>query len=379
MKLRLVMYGVLGIAAFSVAGFGAWIAMLPPARIDAIAPPILQDETAATLTALKPAKRERPVIAIIGINNATEVTDYIMPTGILRRADIADVVAVATGPGPVTLYPALTVEPDATVAEFDARYPQGADYVVVPAMEPENDPAALDWIRTQAAKGAMVIGVCAGARVVSEAGLLDGKRATTHWYYLKGMLERHPTIQYVMDRRLVVDGRVATTTGITASMPMMLTLIEAIAGQEKAEAVARDLGVTDWDARHASDAYRFNRPFAVTVLGNVLAFWNREEFGIRLEPGMDEVSLALVTDAWSRTYRSRAVTFAGAAGAIETRNGIRVLPDRVAAGWDADRLLQAIDERPAQALDNTLQQITIRYGSRTTDVVAMQLEYPKHE
>ena len=61
---------------------------------------------------------------------------------------------------------------------------------------------------------------------------------------------------------------------------MSLTLIEAIAGREKAEAVARDLGLTDWDARHDSDAFTFTRPFALTVIGNTLAFWNREQLGI---------------------------------------------------------------------------------------------------
>ena len=82
------------------------------------------------------------------------------------------------------LYPALTVEPDTTVAEFDARHPDGADYVIVPAMSRDDDPAALQWIKAQSAKGATVIGVCAGAKVVAEAGLLDNKRGTTHWYLL---------------------------------------------------------------------------------------------------------------------------------------------------------------------------------------------------
>jgi hypothetical protein len=50
-------------------------------------------------------------------------------------------------------------------------------------------------------------------------------------------------------------------------MPTMLTLIEAIAGRERAEAVARDLGVPAWDTRHDSDAFRFNRPFATTTPG----------------------------------------------------------------------------------------------------------------
>ena len=130
-----------------------------------------------------------------------------MPYGILKRADVADVVALATKPGPVTLYPALTVEPDATIADFDAQHPDGADYVIVPAMSRNDDPVALQWIKSQAAKGAIIIGVCVGAMVVGNTGLLDGKRATTHWYSLEELREQHPAIHYVADRRLVVDRR----------------------------------------------------------------------------------------------------------------------------------------------------------------------------
>ena len=364
------------VVLFLAIGAG-WIASLPWMPVSAAVPPIAQAETDATLAALKPPKRERPLVAIIGINDATETTDYLMPYGILRRADVADVVALATEPGPVTLYPALTVEADATVAEFDAQHPEGADYVIVPAMSRDDDPVALQWIRSQAAMGAIITGVCAGAKVVGAAGLLDGKRATTHWYFLKELRDRTPSLRYVADRRFVVDRGVATTTGITASMPMSLTLIEAIAGRDKAEAVARDLGLMEWDARHQSDAFRFNRPFALTVIGNTLAFWNREQLGMELHTGIDEVSLALVADAWSRTYRSRAVMFAHNANALESRNGIRIIPDEVAMNWRAERLLPAIgDRRPAEALDETLRAIAARYGMRTANVVAMQLEYP---
>ena len=254
----------------------------PPEPSNVAPPAIGEDEIAATLAALKPPKRARPVVAMIGINDATEVTDYLMPAGILRRADVADVLMVATGPGRVKLYPALTVEPDITVADFDARHADGADYVIVPAMEPYNDPAALQWIKSQAAKGATVIGVCIGVKVVAAAGLLDNKRGTAHWYALKDLREQHPSMQYVPNRRMVADQGVVTTTGITASMPMTLTLIEAIAGREKAEAVARDLGLDHWDARHASDQFKFTRPFALTVMGNVVAIWNREKLGLEV-------------------------------------------------------------------------------------------------
>jgi putative intracellular protease/amidase len=370
-------WGLIGIVIVAAGGLGVWLATLP-SDVAASAPPVPESEMAAILDALQPPRRLRPVVAVIGLNDATETTDYIVPTGILRRADVADVQMLATAPGRVRLYPALdAVEPDATTAGFDAVHPDGADYVIVPAMSRDDDPAVLEWLRQQSVKGAIVISVCAGAKVVGAAGLLDGKRATTHWYYLKDLLRRSPTIHYVADRRFVVDGEVATTAGITASVPMMLTLIEAIAGRHKAEAVARDLGVDLWDVRHASAAFRFSRPFATTALRNALVFWNRDEFGIALEPGIDEVALAHVADAWSRTYRSKAVTFAPSTSAIMTANGIRILPGRVASAWPQERTVSIFpDERPEAALDRNLQAIAERYGRDTARVVAMQLEYP---
>ena len=184
-------------------------------------------------------------------------------------------------------------------------------------------------------------------------------------------------MQYVPNRRFVADQGVVTTTGITAAMPMSLTLIEAIAGREKAEAVARDLGLDHWDARHASDQFTFTLPFALTVMGNTVAFWNREELGVELSPGMDEVSLAVSADAWSRTYRSRAVTLAGSSEAIETRSGIRIVPDKVGDSPQQDLVEAFADQPPAKALDATLSNIESRYGPRTRYVVAMQLEYPR--
>lgn len=380
MSMKIVAGAGLIVAILAIAGFGAWIFSLPPTPAVADAPPVSRAEMDSVLASLKPPKRDRPLVAVVAINDATETTDYLMPAGILRRAGIADVVMLATGPGPVRLYPALAVEADATISKFDEQNPDGADYVIVPAMSRDDDPAVLAWLGEQSRKGATIIAVCAGAKIVAAAGLLDGKRATTHWYYLKKMLEQKPEIRYVANRRMVTDRGVATTTGITASMPSMLTLIEAIAGREKAEPVGRDLGLASWDIRHASEAFKFTRPFATTVLGNTMALWNREKRGIELQPGMDEVSLALVADAWSRTYRSTSVTLAPTAGPVETRNGIRVLPDQTGGNWPADTMVPILPENaPSVALDQALAAISDRYGSDTADVVAMQLEYPQRK
>ena len=367
---------ILASLAVSAFGFGGWLWSLPPEV--PLTPPsaISPEEHAATVAALRPPKRARPVIAVIGINDGTETTDYLMPTGILRRADVAEVLLVATNSGPVELFPALKVDADITVDQFDARYPEGADYVIVPAMRRDDDEAVLRWLRAQAKSGAVIVGVCVGATVVANAGLLDGRRGTTHWYYVEDMLKKHPSIEYLRDRRFVVDRGVATTTGITASMPISLTLIEAIAGRAKAEEVARGLGVREWDARHQSDAFTFTRPFATTAVANKLAFWDRIEISIALAPAMDEVTLALVADAWSRTYRSRAVTYSALPDAVKTRNGVFVHPERALSGAPPEPSLSwAADVPPAEAVDVVLTHILSTLGVPTAKMVSMQLEY----
>ncbi|MFT3690860.1 hypothetical protein [Paenirhodobacter sp.] len=72
------------------------------------------------------AEAEAP-LAIVGLNDATGTTDDLL----LKRADA---VSLATGPGPLRLFPALTVQPDMTIAAFDAAHSRGADHVIVPAM-----------------------------------------------------------------------------------------------------------------------------------------------------------------------------------------------------------------------------------------------------
>ncbi len=377
MKLRIFMLVVIGIVALSVVAGALWLLTLPQPGNHSPQPGPDSHEYDTAVASLAPPKRQRPLVTIIGLNDATETTDYLLPYGILKRAGIADVMALSIKDGPVRLYPALTVRADATAAQFDRRYPTGADYVIVPAMSHDNDPAVIAWLRHQKAKGAIIIGVCAGAKVVAEAGLLDGRRATTHWYYLNTLLENHPAIDYVANRRWVVDNGIVTTTGITASIPTMLTLIEAIADRKTAQRVGNDLGVTQWSAAHDSQAFRFTRPFALTVIENTLAFWRKEQLALSLHMGIDEVSLALVADAWSRTYRSRVTTFAPDHGAIISRNGMQIMADRTATASDKGTAVPAVEMmHPAVALTSTLAAIDKRYGAPTASVVAMQLEYP---
>src|SRR5262245_29289809 len=110
MSKRFVLLSGVGLAVILLAIGGGWLASLPAAAAVQAAQPVPTEETRATVEALKPPKRARPIVAIIGINDGTETTDYLMPYGILRRADVADVIALATESGPMALHPALKIE-----------------------------------------------------------------------------------------------------------------------------------------------------------------------------------------------------------------------------------------------------------------------------
>src|SRR4029453_6330713 len=107
MKRAAVLKGGAAVVVLGLGGLGGGILFLPAAPAAAGTPAIDSREAEAIVAAMKPPKRQRPVIAVVGINHATETTDYLMPAGILRRADVAHVMTLATDPGPVALYPAL--------------------------------------------------------------------------------------------------------------------------------------------------------------------------------------------------------------------------------------------------------------------------------
>jgi transcriptional regulator GlxA family with amidase domain len=101
------------------------------------------------------------------------------------------------------------------------------------------DGVLVDWVRTTAPRARRVASVCSGAFVLAEAGLLDGRRATTHWGSCAALAKHYPRVQVEPDPIFVRDGRVWTSAGITAGMDLALALVEDDYGRELALEVAR--------------------------------------------------------------------------------------------------------------------------------------------
>lgn len=97
------------------------------------------------------------------------------------------------------------------------------------------------WVARFAASIPCVVSICTGAFVLCAAGLLDGRRATTHWSFLKELQERFPKVQVVDEGIFVRDGKLWTSAGVTAGIDLALALVERDHGHEVAMAVAKRL------------------------------------------------------------------------------------------------------------------------------------------
>jgi AraC family transcriptional regulator, transcriptional activator FtrA len=119
-----------------------------------------------------------------------------------------------------------------------------ADTIIVPGWsDPDDKPsdALVDALRAAYARGARLVSLCTGAFVLAATGLLDGRRATTHWMYAERLRRRHPEVELDPDVLYVVDGRLMTSAGTTAGIDLCLHIVALDHGVDVAATVARRL------------------------------------------------------------------------------------------------------------------------------------------
>ncbi|MFJ8467334.1 GlxA family transcriptional regulator [Streptomyces swartbergensis] len=149
---------------------------------------------------------------------------------------------VAPRAGPVRSGSGLLVHAGHGVADLG---PAGIDTLVVVGGRgvdrARQDETLVSWIAAAAAGARRVASVCSGVFLLAAAGLLDGRRVTTHWAREEQLAREHPEVRVDCEPIFVRDGRVWTSAGVTAGMDLALALVEDDLGREVAHAVARQL------------------------------------------------------------------------------------------------------------------------------------------
>lgn len=106
---------------------------------------------------------------------------------------------------------------------------------------PQQDEATLATLRAMAREARRIAGLCTGAFLLGQMGLLEGRRATTHWSYARQMREAFPNVRVEEDRIFISEGSVWTSAGLTAGLDLAVALIEKDLGRDIASAIARRL------------------------------------------------------------------------------------------------------------------------------------------
>ncbi|MEM7202125.1 MAG: DJ-1/PfpI family protein [Planctomycetota bacterium] len=203
---------------------------------------------ATLLEAMFSTESDRRRLVAVFVHDGVELLDFAGPGEVFAqgrgpKGESFRVVTVAPTREPILSQGFLTVVP-----EFDfASCPQ-PDVLVIPGGSSQRalaDPTLVPWVQRVAPKAEIVMSICTGAFILARAGLLDGKEATTFFGALGRLENRYPKVSVRRDLRVVEDGKIVTTAGISAGIDGSLHVVERLLGQEAAELCARGMEY-DW-------------------------------------------------------------------------------------------------------------------------------------
>lgn len=149
------------------------------------------------------------------------------------------------------------------LADGDLSLLEHADLIVVPGWRGMDSPvpeALCDALRQASARGCQVMSICSGVFVLAASGLLDGRRATTHWRYIETLKTRFPAIDVVEDVLYQDEGDILTSAGSAAGIDLCLHVVRRDFGMESANRVARRLVIPPH--RDGSQTQQLSRPVA---------------------------------------------------------------------------------------------------------------------
>ncbi len=178
------------------------------------------------------------ILDVVGPLEVLTGAKYFLPAG----PNPYEVTVVAKSPGAIPTTSGLTLTADRSFADAtDDTAP--IDTLIVAGghgtMAAIGDAELLAYVRTAATRARRIVSICTGAMILAEIGLLDGKRACTHWWWCPILEKRYPQVQVERDAIYLRDGNIWTSAGVTAGMDLALALVEMDWGHDVALQVAR--------------------------------------------------------------------------------------------------------------------------------------------
>jgi transcriptional regulator GlxA family with amidase domain len=206
--------------------------------------PIETDVVAIRLGCVMPKSRTIAIVAMPGV----QLLDVSGPLDVFAEANVQAgrpayrLLVLSSKPGPIQRSSGARLVADHLIGD---RFDEPIDTLLIAgcphAADDRYAPALLDWLRRTAPATRRFGSVCSGAFLLAAAGLLNGRRVTTHWAVARQLAERHPRVQVDEDAIHVRDGKVRTAAGVTAGLDLALALVEEDLGHDVAMRIASQL------------------------------------------------------------------------------------------------------------------------------------------
>lgn len=193
---------------------------------------------------VKPKPRKIVIVALPGV----QLLDVAGPLDVFAEANVQAghqayaLLVAAAEPGPIRSSSGVRLMPDRII---DRGFQESLDTLLIAgcpnAADGPADGMVIDWLRRRASKTRRFGSVCSGAFFLAAAGLLNGRRVTTHWAVADRLAEKFPSVSVDRDAIYVTDGKLRTAAGVTAGLDLALALVEEDLGREIAMKVASQL------------------------------------------------------------------------------------------------------------------------------------------
>jgi putative intracellular protease/amidase len=184
------------------------------------------------------------------------------------------------------------------------------------------------WLGDVSARGGLVLGVCTGARLLAEAGLLDGRDATSHWYRLATLEKAHPDVLWQRGVRYVDDGNVITTGGLLSSVDGTLRVVERLLGTDAAAAAARTVAWDGYTPGRAAALLGSGLTPSDALLHTIITGFRADTttVGVVLADGVGELELAATFDPYTEAKAARTLSLAPGGDSIRSLHGLTFVP-----------------------------------------------------
>lgn len=213
------------------------------------------ESSAASQALVQPIKLKEGAHNVgILIFNDLFITEFVAPFDVYKHVkDKMNVFLVAPTMDPITTYEGIVIHP-----HFSFASAPNIDVLVVPSGNQSmtadlKKKEYIDFVKKTAAEADYVTSHCWGAFTLAEAGVLDGKQATTFPTSTKDMAKSYSSVQVVEDKRFVEDGNIITSNGGVAAFEAALAVVEKLYGKEEAEKVAAGLVFAPQNVTYARD------------------------------------------------------------------------------------------------------------------------------